>query len=113
MPLAIQRWQVLQAVTASPWTKDMRHLAPVPRFWQLRLSKRQPKVSAVQTKDRIKWWNIVPGDQVRVLGAKDSALREVFRINKFNNRVLLKREIVRTACLRSADRCADERWGVW
>lgn len=67
--------------------------AALPRFWT-RPSPLGPSVSAVRLKDRIKWWNIVPGDQVRVLGWEDTSLREVYAINRLNNRVLLKKEQV-------------------
>ena len=96
MPAGLSRYQALTAaVTSSPWTRDLRHLVEVPRFWTQRTNAKMPKISAVRAKDRIKWWNIVPGDQVRVLGAEDEAIREVFRIHKLNNRVLLKKENVR------------------
>jgi len=47
----------------------------------------------VSVKDRIKWWNIHPGDKVRVVagGLKDTELvREVLSVDKKLNRVYLK-----------------------
>ncbi len=56
---------------------------------------KDPRINDVKPKDRIKWWNVVPGDQVRVLGDKEGSIREVFRINKLSNRVYLKRQVRR------------------
>ena len=47
-------------------------------------------MKACATKDRIKWWNVVPGDQVRILADKSSPVREVLGVNKVTNRVYLK-----------------------
>ena len=108
MPPGWRRFQALNAATASPWTRDLRHVNPkaiFPRWYAPRVTFRDPSLKTVPPKDRIKWWNIVPGDQVRVLGAKGPkalAVREVWRINKLNNRVLLKKESV------SASGC--QRW---
>ena len=97
MPAGWRKFQAYTAITGNQWTRDLRHVDAVfPRFWSHRVSFRQPKFTAVRPQDRIKWWNIVPGDQVRVLGSKEDTLREVFRINKLSNRVLLKKEQVST-----------------
>ena len=94
MSVCYRKYQALQVATKSPWTKDLRHVqAILPRFWT-KPSQLGPSVSVVRLKDRIKWWNIVPGDQVRVLGWEDTSLREVYAINRLNNRVLLKKEQV-------------------
>lgn len=93
MPTRWTKIQALSAVTASPWTRDLRHVGAVfPRYWSQRQTYRDPSFKAVKPKDRITWWNIVPGDQVRVRGAAGD-IREVFRINKLNNMVLLKKEV--------------------
>lgn len=99
MPVGWRKFQALRAATSSPWTKDLRHVgATFPRSWSLRFTFKDASFKAVPVKDRIKWWNIVPGDQVRVLGAKEGTLREVTRINKLSNRVLLRRDQVRRMC---------------
>ncbi|PSR73590.1 hypothetical protein PHLCEN_2v10509 [Hermanssonia centrifuga] len=85
--------QAFLAVTNSPWTRDHRHVtAIIPRAWTRRMIWKDPRINDVKPKDRIKWWNVVPGDQVRVLGDKEGSIREVFRINKLSNRVYLKRQ---------------------
>ncbi|OCH93582.1 hypothetical protein OBBRIDRAFT_771313 [Obba rivulosa] len=73
------------------WTKDLLHLLPVPRFVAQRKGAKAI-CKPVKPKDRIKWWNVVPGDQVRLLGDKTGTIHEVHLINKFSNRVYLKRE---------------------
>ncbi|KAL1721376.1 hypothetical protein EV715DRAFT_195112 [Schizophyllum commune] len=76
----------------APWTTNFRHMLPTPRSWL----KRPPqtgdgsKFKMAPLRDRIKWWNIVPGDQVKVVGDRYGALREVAKINKLSNRVWLK-----------------------
>lgn len=100
MPPGWRKFQAVNAFTASVWTRDLRHVNPkavFPRTYAPRFTFRDPMLKTVPVKDRIRWWNIVPGDQVRVLGAKGAqqyALREVWRVNKLNNRVLLKKESV-------------------
>lgn len=49
-------------------------------------------IKAVKVQDRIKWWNIVPGDQVRLLGDKEGTIHEVQSINRLSNEVFLKKE---------------------
>lgn len=49
-------------------------------------------VKAVKPKDRIKYWNIVPGDQIRIRGDPLKTVHEVHQVNKLFNRVLLKTE---------------------
>ena len=81
----------------APWTTNFRHMLPTPRSWL----KRPPqtgdgsKFKMAPLRDRIKWWNIVPGDQVKVVGDRYGALREVAKINKLSNRVWLKELPVR------------------
>ncbi|KAF9008806.1 hypothetical protein BDQ17DRAFT_1397967 [Cyathus striatus] len=81
------RQNVLDAVTTSPFTTNFRHLLPIPTKW---LMERDRKMKRVQVKDRIKHWNIVPGDQIRILGDKKNTLREVLSINRMTNRVYVK-----------------------
>ncbi|GBE79142.1 predicted protein [Sparassis crispa] len=87
--------QFRAAITSVGWTRNFLHLDPIPRHWTIRQSRSEPKNTAVKVKDRIKWWNIVPGDQVRLRGDPEGTIHEVDKVNKFNNRVYLKREVQR------------------
>jgi transcription antitermination factor NusG len=52
-----------------------------------------PRAEDVHPANRIKWWNIVPGDQVRLVRGpfKDpDRVVEVLSINKFRNLVMFK-----------------------
>ncbi|CAL1702194.1 unnamed protein product [Somion occarium] len=85
------RQQALNVATSSPFTRDLRHVkAVIPRFWNNKGAWADGGVNAVMTKERIKWWNIVPGDRVRVLGDPESTIHEVSQINRLSNRVYLK-----------------------
>jgi len=91
--MSLQRFSrraVIGAVTNIPWTTNFRHLLPIPKKWLKRLSQRDPAIKSVRSKDRIKYWNIVPGDQIRVLGEKSNSLHEVLSINRISNRVFVK-----------------------
>lgn len=55
-----------------------------------RTSIRDPVIKSVRPKDRIKYWNVVPGDQIRLLGDKKNTLHEVLSINRISNRVFVK-----------------------
>lgn len=90
MPQFLSKHSVLRAVTTSPWTKDFRHLLSFPRHWARRQTRHDPVVKSVAPRDRIKYWNIVPGDQVRLLGDKEGRVREVLSVNKLSNRVFVK-----------------------
>jgi hypothetical protein len=46
----------------------------------------------VAPKDRIKFWNIVPGDKIRLLGDSTQKIHEVFRVNKLDNTVHLLKD---------------------
>jgi hypothetical protein len=84
-----RRSEVTTIVTKDPWTKDFKHILPIPRSW----SKADEGHSAVKTipaKDRIKYWNIVPGDKIRIRGDRSRMIHEVLAINKLRNRVHLK-----------------------
>lgn len=88
MPLTAA--QIRGALTSSPWTKDFLHLQPFPLNHLKRFSFKDISVKATKPKDRIKYWNIIPGDRVRIIGDKDGRLLEVAKINKISNRVYLK-----------------------
>lgn len=93
------RFQAFRGST-SVWTRSLRHVdAVLPRSWSKRVSFDDPRIKDVKPKDRIKWWNIVPGDQVRVRGDPHGTLREVQLVNKLSNMVYLKRRTeVRVQC---------------
>ncbi|KAL0580907.1 Transcription factor mbp1 [Marasmius crinis-equi] len=94
MPLKrLTRHDIITAVTKSPWTTNFRHLLPVTS--RLHRSLDRPTVKdfskkVARTKDRIKWWNVVPGDQIRLLGDVRGTLQEVMAINRFRNRVYVR-----------------------
>lgn len=88
MPLTVA--QVRAAITSNPWTKDFRHLEAFPTSYLKRYSFKDMLVKAVKPHDRIKYWNIVPGDRVRIIGDKGGQVLEVSKINKLSNRVYLK-----------------------
>jgi hypothetical protein len=88
MPLTVG--QVRAAITSNPWTKDFRHLEAFPTSYLKRHSFKDMLIKAVKPQDRIKYWNIVPGDRVRIIGNKEGQVLEVAKINKLSNRVYLK-----------------------
>jgi len=93
------RRNALNATTQSAATTHFNHLRSIPRAWLIRRSKHDPKLKSVRPADRIKWWNIVPGDQVRLRGDKTNTIREVLSINRLSNRVFLKGTAVRSVIL--------------
>ncbi|PFH52590.1 hypothetical protein AMATHDRAFT_139736 [Amanita thiersii Skay4041] len=90
MPSSFTRNQLIHAATTKPWTTNFKHLSPIPKKWLKRLSLRDPVLKAAHPNDRIKYWNIVPGDQIRLLGDKTNTLHEVLSINRISNRVFVK-----------------------
>ncbi|KAI0317744.1 hypothetical protein OF83DRAFT_1058118 [Amylostereum chailletii] len=82
--------QIRNAAMSFPFTRDFNHLKNFPRHWLKRFSFSDPNVKASKPKDRIKYWNIVPGDQVRVVGDAQDKILEVSKINRITNRVYLK-----------------------
>ena len=79
----------MNATTKNPALSNFNHLRSIPRAWLIRRSKHDPKLKSVRPTDRIKFWNIVPGDQIR-LRDEDSTIHEVLSINRLSNRVFLK-----------------------
>jgi len=61
----------------------------------MRKTKHDPKLKSVRHSDRIKWWNVVPGDQIRLRGDKEGTLHDVLSINRLSNQVFLKGVTVR------------------
>ena len=99
--MSYSRHQALRIVTSTPWTKDLRHVtAVIPRSWARPVNGVGSKVKSVKPKDRIKWWNIIPGDQVRLRGDPEGAVHEVRKINKLTNRVFIKVPDVSTVLFR-------------
>jgi hypothetical protein len=82
--------EVLGSWTAAPWTFNFRHLLPSNRHWAKRFSFKESALKSVRPRDRIKYWNIVPGDQVRIIGQQEGTIYEVLAINRFRNLVGLK-----------------------
>ena len=92
--MSITSRELAYAATTGSFTRNFRHLLPVPRF--MVRGPFMPGQSApkdTKPKDRIKYWNIVPGDFVRLRGDTKGTIHEVFKVNKLTNRVLLKKEI--------------------
>lgn len=81
--------EAIRIVTKDPWTKDFKHLLPIPRHW-MKSANGSRGIRAIPPKDRIKYWNIVPGDKIRVRGDRSGIIQEVMAINKLRNRVHLK-----------------------
>lgn len=55
-----------------------------------RSTPRDPVIKSVRPRDRIKYWNVVPGDQIRLIGDRTNTLHEVLSINRISNRVFVK-----------------------
>jgi hypothetical protein len=86
----LSKSRVFRATTDSPFTRDFKHLLPIPRHWLIRRSWESQKIKAVRPSDRIKYWNIVPGDKIADRRDPSKAIHEVLSINKLSNRVFLK-----------------------
>ncbi|KZV77162.1 hypothetical protein PENSPDRAFT_746934 [Peniophora sp. CONT] len=63
-------------------TRDLRHMLPIPRL------ERGNNLKIAR--ERIKYWNFVSGDKVRVRGHKIKDMLEVTDVNKITNRVRLR-----------------------
>ena len=91
------------AATTAGFTRNFRHLLPVPRFLvRGPFMPGQPIPKDTKPKDRIKYWNIVPGDFVKLRGDTNATVHEVHKVNKLTNRVILKREVNKAV---SVDSC--------
>ena len=86
----LTRRTALNATTKNPALTNFNHLRSIPRAWLVRRSKHDPKLKSVRATDRIKFWNIVSGDRIRLRGDGDSTIHEVLSINRLSNRVFLK-----------------------
>ena len=86
----LTRRTAINATTKNPALSNFNHLRSFPRAWLIRRSKHDPKLKSVRPTDRIKFWNIVPGDHIRLRGDGDDTIHEVLSINRLSNRVFLK-----------------------
>ncbi|EJD03689.1 uncharacterized protein FOMMEDRAFT_19078 [Fomitiporia mediterranea MF3/22] len=92
----VPRAEARKIFITSKSTINFRHLLPVAKPRHIVSPSRVERIpEPVLPKDRIKWWNIVPGDQVRVMAEKSAKIREVKGINKFANRVYIEGDIKR------------------
>jgi hypothetical protein len=84
--------QVLAGKTKSPWTTNFTHLLPVrPIVHRLIAQKRVDALSEiVHHRHRIKYWNIVPGDQVRLRKDSSDKIYKVDSIDRLKNRVYVE-----------------------
>lgn len=86
----IAKWQVLKATTTNPLIRDFRHLLPCPHRWFKIQDWANPRVQAVRPRDRIKYWNIAPGDSIVDRLDPSKTVEQVLAVNRFSNRVYLK-----------------------
>ncbi|KIY71808.1 hypothetical protein CYLTODRAFT_389765 [Cylindrobasidium torrendii FP15055 ss-10] len=82
---------IQQATSSTQFVSHFQHLMPI-HYKTLKDSAkytemRTPKVTAA--KDRIKYWNIVPGDQVHIRGDPSNGIHTVKAVNRFTNRVFM------------------------
>ena len=90
----VPRSEARKVFITSRSTTNFRHLLPIAKPRHIELDNPIDKAKdPVLPKDRIKWWNIVPGDSVRVMAEKEAKIREVKGVNKFSNRVYIEGDI--------------------
>ncbi|KAJ6567222.1 hypothetical protein DFH09DRAFT_1156356 [Mycena vulgaris] len=77
--------------TRKPWTTNFTHMRRVPRKYRAEPKYQMDSFDPHNTssfiipKTRIKFWNVVPGDQVRIRGRYGNKLRQVFKIRRLEN----------------------------
>jgi len=86
----LTRRTAISATTKSPSVTNFNHVRSFPRAWLVRHSKHDPRLKSVRPQDRIKYWNIVPGDQIRLRGDAEDNVHEVLSVNRISNRVFVK-----------------------
>ncbi|KAF8579052.1 hypothetical protein K439DRAFT_1648585 [Ramaria rubella] len=91
LPPSQRPLHLLRNIEESPWTRNWDHLLPLHWGIYKKRTKIEKNIPApVPVKDRIRQWNIVPGDRIRVHGDGEGSIREVFGINRVRNLVYLK-----------------------
>ncbi|CAK5262470.1 unnamed protein product, partial [Mycena citricolor] len=86
-------YKTLQEGTSVPWTSDFNHMRKLPRHIRMHKKTQADNFDPTTTdapkipKERVKFWNIVPGDQVRVRGRYGNRLRDVSKIRRLENLV--------------------------
>jgi len=98
MPTKVLTNKSLQsAAVQTPWTSNLRHLLPVARSLLrgrgIQPAQRREVRKVVPLNQRIKWWNVVPGDQIRILGDKTNRLYQVSEVNKLQNKVSVRNTV--------------------
>lgn len=88
----LQRNEIREVFSKRQTTTHFRHLLPARKADVKKKNSIDEIPPIAKTKDRIKWWNIIPGDLVRVEGDNHSPVREVKGINKLTNEVFLESE---------------------
>ncbi|PIL36731.1 hypothetical protein GSI_00420 [Ganoderma sinense ZZ0214-1] len=103
--MSITSRELAYAATTGSFMRNFRHLLPVPRFMvRGPFLPGQSVPKDTKPKDRIKYWNIVPGDFIKIRGETNGPVHEVHRVNKLSNRVILKREINKAGYVPEAGR---------
>lgn len=88
---------VAKSITDNPWIKDFNHLLPVHRYPG---KQEAPFRNTVRPADRIKLWNIVPGDQFRAVWRDGcTEVFDVGAISRFRNRVWARPKVSKAECL--------------
>ncbi|KAJ7755652.1 hypothetical protein DFH07DRAFT_821313 [Mycena maculata] len=90
-PLTKYLRDTLRQGTRIPWTTNFDHMRTIPKKirnvskWQSDAFNPNSRDNLVIPRERVKFWNIVPGDRVRVRGRYGNVLRDVFRIRRLEN----------------------------
>ncbi|TDL29061.1 hypothetical protein BD410DRAFT_757730 [Rickenella mellea] len=87
-------YDVSLVLTKDRFTRNFRHMLEIDKKILRRIPKgaeQAPKI--VPSSSRIKWWNIVTGDQVRDIQKKDGSVREVIACSKLTNEVFVKSDV--------------------
>lgn len=95
-------WSTLRkAVTKDPRTYNFDHLLPVERPQHIGKEQGSWAKNIPLPKDRIKQWNIVPGDEIRVLNkwVDSRTVFEVAEINRFRNVLYAPVKVCLIPCL--------------
>ncbi|KDQ14100.1 hypothetical protein BOTBODRAFT_159628 [Botryobasidium botryosum FD-172 SS1] len=74
---------------SGPLTRNFRHMIPLSKRARRLMPKKALK-KEVPVDDRIKYWNLVPGDRVRIKGENKDKIVTILSVDKFKNQLLLK-----------------------